>query len=280
MSPYPPCPCVGRLQLTRRHLFGWCMVILLSSCAPTGRRVAPQTTPPPKLSAEEMRHQGEAVSRRLAPDPLHFNIPSATLAVLTNEVATDMAWKEHFILQGEQADSYVVIMSEGTTLGAQRRINITPTARGSEVLVLPPDTGIAAGIKERTFAYLTGLSRGDADISPQVQRLPYALARVWTAVKETLIDAGFSFKTADADVGFIETEPVPVGKASRSWFGGSGQSLKPRPMLRLWGSWLEERLTFSQSPLVRGSAVPRWKASHPGSYCRRGASLRKTSWLG
>jgi hypothetical protein len=91
------------------------------------------------------------------------------------------------------------------------------------VFILPPDEGISARVKERAFAYLTGLSSGDADVSPQVKRLRYPFSRVWRATKETLIDGGFSFKTADEEVGFSETDRVSLGKARRSWFGGVGQ---------------------------------------------------------
>ena len=197
-------------------------IVLVAGCSSTGRHVTPQLEPPPHLSSEELAHQGEPVTRPLAPDPLRFGLPPATLAVLTNDVAADMGWKEHFILQEEQEGSYTVVMSEGTTIGVQRRVSITPTTQGSEVLIFPPDEGVAARIQDRVVTYLTRPTGNNAEVSPQVKQFPLPFSQVWRAIKRTVIDGGFSFKTADEEVGFIETDRVPLGKASRSWFQGVG----------------------------------------------------------
>ncbi|MGE0824437.1 MAG: hypothetical protein AB7G75_03970 [Candidatus Binatia bacterium] len=194
-------------------------------CTSTAQRhvVTPTLAPPPKLSADEMAHQGERVEKSLAPDPMRFGLSPATLAVLTNEAAADMGWKEHFILQEETEGSYTVAISEGTTLGVQRRVSITPTGSGSEVLILPPDEGLSIRIKERVTTYLTEPESPGTAVVPVVRKFSLPFAQVWRASKRTIIDGGFSFQTSDADVGFIETERVSLGKASRSWFSGAGQ---------------------------------------------------------
>lgn len=197
--------------------------VLLSGCSSTQQRVTPTLEAPPHLSAEEIAQQGETVSKPMAPDPISFGVPPATLAVLTNEAAADMGWKEHFILQEEREGSYTVVISEGTTFGVQRRVSITPTARGSEMLIFPPDEGLAVRVRERVITYLTGSTIQDQPVSPLVHSFSRPFSQVWRATKQTVIDGGFSFKTADEDVGFIETERVPLGKASRSWFQGVGQ---------------------------------------------------------
>jgi len=86
------------------------MSILVAGCSSASRRVTPSLEAPPRLSAEELAHQGETVERPLTPDPLRFGLPPATLAVLTNEVAANMGWKEHCILQEERKGSYTVVM--------------------------------------------------------------------------------------------------------------------------------------------------------------------------
>jgi hypothetical protein len=203
----------------------WCglLLLLLPGCFSRGQRVTPQLAPPPQLAAEEVAAQGEKVDRRLAPDRIRFGLPPTTIAALTDEVAQDMGWKEHFVLHEEREGSYTVVMSEGTTLGVQRRVSITPTDVGSEVLILPPDEGIAARLRDRVLTYLTEPTREDFETGPQVKRFSRPFSQVWRAVKLTVIDGGFSFKTVDDDIGFLETEAVPLGKASRSWFRGVGQ---------------------------------------------------------
>lgn len=207
----------------RRLFVAYGVLFIAAGCSSTARRVTPELTPPPKFSSEEIAHQGETVERPLAPDPIRFGLPPATLAVLTNEVATDMGWQEHFILQEEREGSYTVVMSEGTTLGVQRRASITPTALGSEVLIFPPDEGVAVRIREKVLAYLTNSNPEDQPVSPLIRRFSLPFAQVWRVTKQTIIEGGFSFKTADEDIGFIETERVSLGKASRSWFRGVGQ---------------------------------------------------------
>ncbi|MGE0681969.1 MAG: hypothetical protein AB7P69_13850 [Candidatus Binatia bacterium] len=222
---------VGASPTRSMPLWAYCVVgcacglgvIFVGCSSSTQRRVTPTLEAPPRLSAEELAQQGETVSKPMALDPLSFGVRPATLAVLTNETAADMGWKEHFILQEEREGSYTVVISEGTTLGIQRRVSITPTARGSEMLILPPDEGLAVRVKERVLAYLTGSNTQDQPVSPLVQRFSHPFSRVWRATKQTIIDGGFSFKTADEEVGFIETERVSLGKASRSWFQGVGK---------------------------------------------------------
>ena len=192
-------PCIGVLCS---------LSVILVGCSSTSRRVTPSLETPPRLSAEEMARQGETVEKPLAPDPIRFGLPPATIAVLTNEVASDMGWKEHFILQEEREGSYTVILREGSALSTQRRVSITPTPLGSEVLILPPDEGLAERIKERTLLYLTNSGEEEQLVSPRSQRFSRPFAQVWRATKQTIIDGGFSFKTADEDVGFIETERV------------------------------------------------------------------------
>ena len=198
--------------------------VLVAGCtSTTARRVTPPLEAPPRLSPEAVAQQGKTVERPMAPDPLQFNLPPSTLAVLTNDVATDMGWQEHFILQEETEGSYTVVIKEGAALGVQRRVSITPTADGAEVLILPPDEGVAARIRDKVQAYLTGSSDKDRLVSPLVQRIRLPVSLVWRAAKHTIVDGGFSFKTADEDIWFIETERVTLGKASRSWFRGVGQ---------------------------------------------------------
>jgi hypothetical protein len=134
-----------------------------------------------------------------------------------------MGWKEHFVLHEAREGSYTIVMSEGTTLGVQRRVSISPTNIGSEVLIFPPDEGIAARLRDRVLTYLTEPTSEDIEAGPQVKRFSHPFSQVWRAVKLTVIDGGFSFRTVDDDVGFIETERVSLGKASRSWFRGVGQ---------------------------------------------------------
>ena len=219
---------VGWLSPRRVPQLAWLAVvcaglIMVVGCTASGRQVTPRLASPPQLTSAQIEQQGKTVNRPLAPDLVHYDLPPATLAVLTNEVAADMGWKEHSIMSEEPNTHYTVVMSEGSTLGIQRQVRITPTAKGSDLLILPPDENLAARIQERVFAYLTGLAKGDADVSPRVRRFPRPFSAVWQKVKETLIDGGFSFKTVDNDVGFIETESVPLGKASISWFQGVGQ---------------------------------------------------------
>jgi hypothetical protein len=198
--------------------------LLMASCtSTTTHRVTPSLAAPPKLSSEAIAQQGKTVERPMAPDPFHFDLPPSTLAVLTNDVASDMGWQEHFILQEEAEGSYTVVIKEGSSLGVQRRVSITPTAEGAEVLILPPDEGIAARIKDKVQAYLTGSSEKERFISPLIQQIHLPVPMVWRAAKQTIVDGGFSFKTADEDIWFIETERVSLGKASRSWFHGVGQ---------------------------------------------------------
>lgn len=220
----PLCMDVGR-RIRRRSLLGGGLVLLLllPSCMSRGQRVTPHLAPPPQLAAGEMAKQGETVNRPLAPDRIRFGLPPVTIAALTDEVAQDMGWKEHFVLHEERERSYTVVMSEGTPLGIQRRVSITPTDIGSEVLIFPPDEGIAARLRDRVLSYLTEPTTADFETGPQIKRFSRPFAQVWRAVKLTIIDGGFSFKTVDDDVGFIETERVPLGKASRSWFRGVGQ---------------------------------------------------------
>ena len=217
----------GGLRASSIYQLVWLVVVcaglLLTGCPASGRQVTPQLASPPRLTSAQIEQQGKTVNRPLAPDLVHYDLPPATLAVLTNEVAEDMGWKEHSIMSEEPNTHYTVVMSEGSALGIQRQVRITPAAKGSDLLILPPDENLAARIQDRVFAYLTGLSKGDADVSPRVRRFPRPFSVVWQKVKETLIDGGFSFKTVDNDVGFIETEPVPLGKASMSWFQGVGQ---------------------------------------------------------
>jgi hypothetical protein len=71
----------------------------MAGCSSTALRAASVLTPQPQLSSETLAKQGEVVERPLAPDPLRFDLSPATLAVLTNEVATDMNWQEHFVHQ-------------------------------------------------------------------------------------------------------------------------------------------------------------------------------------
>jgi hypothetical protein len=107
-------------------------------------------------------------------------------------------------------------MNEGTTLGVQQRASITPTAQGAEELSLPPDEGLATCIKEKVLTYLTRSPQKDRLVSPLIQRIHLPLSQVWREPKRTIVDGGFSFKTADEDVGFIETERASLGKVSRS----------------------------------------------------------------
>lgn len=73
------------------------------------------------------------------------------------------------------------------------------------------------------LTYLTSSNPEDHLVSPLIRGFSLPFSQVWRATKQTIIDGGFSFKTADEDIGFIETERVPLGKASRSWFRGVGQ---------------------------------------------------------
>lgn len=200
----------------------WCGVGGLSGCFFGSRPAHPELPPPPALSPEEMMHQGETVNRALAFDCARFALPPATVAVLTDTVAQDMGWKEHFILRDNKEESYIVVLSEGKTFGVRRRVLISPHESGSEVLVLPPDEGLVARIQERVVSYLTKHTNTDEQHCPCVTRIALPFAQVWRAVKQTVIDAGFSFKTIADDVGFIETEREPLGKARRSWFQGIG----------------------------------------------------------
>lgn len=213
----------------RRHPFYLPLLLIAlwcggaSGCFFGGERTDLTLPSPPMLSSEAVARQGETVNRPRALDRIRFDLPPATVAVLTDEVAQDMGWKEHFILWDKREENYIVVVSEGTTLGVRRRVRITPQESGSEVLIFPPDEGIAVRIKEQVATYLTKPFSGGEKDSPRVIRFSHPFSEVWRAAKLTVIDGGFSLKTVDDDVGFIETERVPLGKASRSWFRGVGE---------------------------------------------------------
>ncbi|MGH7962318.1 MAG: hypothetical protein ACRERD_10935 [Candidatus Binatia bacterium] len=202
----------------------------ISGCFAKGQRATLTLPAPPALSSEEVAQQGETMARPRAFDGIRFGLPPATLAVLTDKVAQDMGWKEHFILRSKGEENYMVVFSEGKTLGVRRQVRITPQASGSAVFVFPPDEGIAARVKEQVSIYLTNPANGEGPENPGVMHFSQSFSEVWRAAKLTVIDGGFSLKTVDDEVGFIETERVPLGKASRSWFRGTGEvALIARP---------------------------------------------------